>query len=67
MSRPYGVALLIAGVDENGPCIYQTDPSGTMIQYKAKGIGAADEGIQSILNERNVNTVGKDAIRPESK
>ncbi len=23
-----------------------------MIQYKAKGIGAADEGIQSILNER---------------
>ena len=52
MSRPYGVALLIAGVDENGPCLYQTDPSGTMIQYKAKGIGAADEGIQSILNER---------------
>lgn len=52
MSRPYGVALLIAGVDENGPCIYQTDPSGTMIQYKAKGIGAADEGIQSILNEK---------------
>ncbi len=31
MSRPYGVALLIAGVDERGPCIYQTDPSGTMI------------------------------------
>lgn len=52
MSRPYGVALLIAGVDENGPAIYQTDPSGTMIEYKAKGIGAADEGIQSILNER---------------
>ena len=52
MSRPYGVALLIAGVDENGPAIYQTDPSGTMIEYKAKGIGAADEGIQSILNDK---------------
>lgn len=52
MSRPYGVALLIAGVDENGPCVYQTDPSGTMIEYKAKGIGAAEEGIQSILNEK---------------
>ena len=52
MSRPYGVALLIAGVDENGPSIYQTDPSGTMIEYKAKGIGAADEGIQSILTEK---------------
>jgi hypothetical protein len=23
-----------------------------MIEYKAKGIGAADEGIQSILNEK---------------
>ena len=23
-----------------------------MIQYKAKGIGAADEGIQSILNDQ---------------
>ena len=23
-----------------------------MIQYKAKGIGAADEGIQSLLNEK---------------
>lgn len=52
MSRPYGVALLIAGVDERGPCIYQTDPSGTMIEYKAKGIGAAEEGIQSLLNEK---------------
>lgn len=52
MSRPYGVALLIAGVDERGPCIYQTDPSGTMIEYKAKGIGAAEEGIQSILSEK---------------
>ena len=52
MSRPYGVALLIAGVDENGPAIYQTDPSGTMIEYKAKGIGAAEEGLQSILAEK---------------
>jgi len=29
MARPYGVGLLIAGVDENGPQLYQTDPSGT--------------------------------------
>lgn len=52
MSRPYGVALLIAGVDEKGPSLYQTDPSGTMIEFKAKGIGAADEGIQDILNKQ---------------
>jgi 20S proteasome subunit alpha 5 len=42
MARPFGVALLIAGVDEGGPCLYQTDPSGTMIEFLARGIGAAD-------------------------
>jgi len=52
MARPFGVALLIGGVDDTGPCLYHTDPSGTMIQYEAKGIGAADEGIQSILHEQ---------------
>jgi 20S proteasome subunit alpha 5 len=33
MSRPYGVALLIAGVDDTGPQLYHTDPSGTMVSY----------------------------------
>ena len=62
MSRPYGVALLIAGVDENGPQLYQTDPSGTMIEYQAKGIGQADEGIQDILT-RQYNKVFEDLFR----
>jgi 20S proteasome subunit alpha 5 len=57
MARPYGVALLIAGVDETGPVIFHTDPSGTMIEYQAKGIGAAEEGIQSLLLEHYKNTL----------
>lgn len=28
MSRPFGVALLLAGIDENGPHLFHTDPSG---------------------------------------
>ena len=28
------------------------DPSGTMIQFEARGIVAADEGIQSLLREK---------------
>lgn len=51
MSRPFGVALLIAGVDELGPQLYHTDPSGTFTQYKAKAIGAGSEGAQHTLNE----------------
>lgn len=55
MARPFGVALLIGGVDDNGPSLYQTDPSGTMIEYEAKGIGEGGEGIQSHLEEKYTN------------
>lgn|ERR1712146_30718 len=52
MARPYGVSLLIGGVDEKGPCLYQTDPSGTMLKFDAKGIGPADETIQDLLESK---------------
>ena len=43
IARPYGVVLLVAGVDENGPQLYQVEPSGTMIGYMGRIIGPADE------------------------
>ena len=52
MSRPFGVALLIAGYDDlNGHQLFFSDPSGTFVQYKAKAIGAGSEGAQSTLSE----------------
>jgi 20S proteasome subunit alpha 5 len=52
MSRPFGVALLIAGYDSlRGPQLFFSDPSGTFVQYKAKAIGAGNEGAQSNLEE----------------
>ncbi|CAB4400432.1 unnamed protein product [Rhizophagus irregularis] len=51
MSRPFGVALLIAGIDEKGPQLYHADPSGTFMQYDAKAIGSGSEGAQTELNE----------------
>lgn len=33
---------------------FQSDPSGTIIGYQAKGIGGAEEGIQSILDKQYV-------------
>jgi len=50
-SRPFGVALLVAGVDEYGPSLYHTDPSGTFVRYEAKAIGAGSEGAQTQLQE----------------
>lgn len=51
MSRPFGVALLFAGVDERGPQLYHMDPSGTYIRYEAKAIGSGSEGAQQALQE----------------
>lgn len=51
MARPYGVALLIGGVDENGPQLYQTDPSGTYFQWQARAIGSGGDTAMSTLKE----------------
>lgn len=52
--RPYGVALIIAGVDQKGESIYVTDPSGTYVQYSAVAIGAGSDEATSFL-EKNYN------------
>ncbi|XP_071961447.1 proteasome subunit alpha type-5-like [Antedon mediterranea] len=51
MSRPFGVALLFAGVDKEGPQLFHMDPSGTFIKFNAKAIGSGSEGAQSQLQE----------------
>ncbi|XP_064605700.1 proteasome subunit alpha type-5 [Liolophura sinensis] len=51
MSRPFGVALLFAGIDINGPQLFHMDPSGTFIQYQAKAIGSGSEGAQQALQD----------------
>ncbi|KAK3103905.1 hypothetical protein FSP39_022819 [Pinctada imbricata] len=51
MSRPFGVALLFAGIDKKGPQLFHMDPSGTFIQYDAKAIGSGSEGAQQALQD----------------
>lgn len=62
MSRPFGVALLIAGYDENGPHLFFADPSGTFMRYGAKAIGSASEVAQGQLRE----DYKKDLSTPEA-
>eukprot|EP00039_Didymoeca_costata_P031361 m.34349 g.34349 ORF g.34349 m.34349 type:complete len:249 (+) comp8712_c0_seq2:112-858(+) len=56
LSRPFGVSLLVAGIDKlpggvNKPSLYHTDPSGTYSAFKAKAIGSGSEGAQASLQE----------------
>jgi len=52
MSRPFGVAILFAGIDQRGAQLYHMDPSGTYVQYDAKAIGSGSEGAQQALQEK---------------
>ena len=51
MSRPFGAALLLAGVDESGPHLFHLDPTGTFTEFYAKAIGSGSEGAQTSLQE----------------
>jgi len=52
MSRPFGVALIVAGIDAGGPMLFTTDPSGTFTRYKAAAIGSGSESANKELQER---------------
>ncbi len=47
--RPYGVGMLIGGVDKGGPRLFETEPSGTMIEWKAQSIGRGADKARKIL------------------
>ncbi|MGI0101128.1 MAG: archaeal proteasome endopeptidase complex subunit alpha [Nitrosotalea sp.] len=49
--RPFGVALIIAGIDKSGSTIFLTDPSGTYISYDAVAIGAGSEQVTEYLEK----------------
>ncbi|RLE38860.1 proteasome endopeptidase complex, archaeal, alpha subunit [Candidatus Woesearchaeota archaeon] len=55
--RPFGVALIIAGVDDGVPVVYETDPMGNYFQYKAAVIGEAEEEVEAILNKEYKETL----------
>lgn len=49
--RPYGVALIISGVDLKGGAIYVTDPSGTYVSYAAVAIGAGADDVTDFFEK----------------
>ncbi|MFH1849139.1 MAG: archaeal proteasome endopeptidase complex subunit alpha [archaeon] len=49
--RPFGVSILVAGIDDNAPKLFETDPTGIYFQYKATAIGEGESEIKEILNK----------------
>ncbi|MDY6964454.1 MAG: archaeal proteasome endopeptidase complex subunit alpha [Halobacteriota archaeon] len=50
--RPFGTALLIAGVDDEKIRLFETDPSGALLEYKATGIGAGRPAVMEVFEEK---------------
>lgn len=49
--RPFGVALILGGVNKDGPHLFLTDPSGTYIEYDAIAIGAGSDRVTTFLEK----------------
>lgn len=49
--RPFGVSLLIAGIDDDKPRLFETDPTGIYFEYKASVIGEGETDVEKILHE----------------
>ncbi|RHY17425.1 hypothetical protein DYB30_004413 [Aphanomyces astaci] len=61
--RPFGVSLLFAGYDDEGPQLYQIDPSGSYFGWKATAIGKDSVTKKTFLERRYADDIElEDAI-----
>ncbi|MFW5973861.1 MAG: proteasome subunit alpha, partial [Natrialbaceae archaeon] len=51
-ARPFGVALVVGGIENGEPRLFETDPSGTPYEWKALAIGENRADIRSYLEDR---------------
>ena len=50
--RPFGTALIIGGVNGDEARLFETDPSGALIEYKATAIGSGVQAAMDVFEER---------------
>ena len=49
--RPFGSALIIGGVNGDSVRLFETDPSGALIEYKATAIGSGVQAAMAVFEE----------------
>lgn len=48
-TRPFGTALLVGGVDDDGPRLFEVDPSGTPAEWRAVAVGNQSRAVREFL------------------
>jgi proteasome alpha subunit len=69
--RPYGVSIIFAGVDQVGPRLFDSDPSGVINEYKATAIGSGRDQVLTFfekeyredLDEKGAIKLGFNALK----
>ena len=62
--RPFGVSILVGGIDSDGPKLYETDPTGIFFEYKASVIGEGETEVEEILQkEYNESITIEEALK----
>ncbi|NOQ55448.1 MAG: archaeal proteasome endopeptidase complex subunit alpha [Nanohaloarchaea archaeon] len=72
--RPYGVSMLIGGINDE-PALYETDPSGILIECLAKAVGQKADKINKFfeekydkkMNEKEAVQFSIDALKKQGK
>ncbi|XP_074309036.1 proteasome subunit alpha type-1-B-like [Silene latifolia] len=62
--RPYGVGLLVGGLDESGAHLYYNCPSGNYFEYQAFAIGSRSQAAKTYLERKfeTFNEASKDEL-----
>src|SRR5687768_13533114 len=58
--RPFGTALLVAGVDDTGAHLIETDPSGALMEYKASSVGSGRNQAMEFFEEKFKDNLSQD-------
>jgi proteasome endopeptidase complex, archaeal, alpha subunit len=59
-TRPYGAALLVAGIENGEPRLFAADPSGTPNEWKATVIGGSGGDVQEFLEDEWTDEISHD-------
>lgn len=58
--RPFGISLLIGGISDGECKLYETDPSGALVEYKATSIGLGRDKTLELFEEKYLEDMNLD-------
>jgi len=59
-TRPFGVSMLFAGVNDSHTALYEIEPSGAYTGYFAAGVGSNKEGVEKFFSENYNQNISVD-------